>query len=189
MIEVFPELGEPWEVPSVFWRPHLFLSPDSLLFQRDLGEYGAHLWLADLDEGSLSVADPSWPSNGRLAGGISMNARLAVLLRSTEGAVELLRYSDGAIDAMGSFPAGRIVDARELSRSASALVFLLRTHHPSETGTSQVLVFDGETVRPLLEREGLADADLATGAAGRVLAVSVWREGKRALEVHGLHAR
>ncbi len=183
MLEHLPELGGPPQVQSVFWRPYVFLSPDSILLRRDEDEYGSSPWLADLGEGTLSVVDSSWPSHGSLAGGVAMNAGLAVLLRTTEGRVDILRYSDGAIEELSTFSTGRIVDAREVSRSETELVFLLRTRHPSETGTNHLLVFDGETVRPLIEREGLVDADLAVTSSGRLLAVTAWKDGKRVLEV------
>lgn len=184
MLDLLPELGGPPQIQSVFWRPHVFLNPDSVLLRRHDDEYGSSLWLADLGKGTLSVMDPSWPSHGSLAGGVSMNAGLAVLFRTTDGEVDVLRYSHGAIEELSTFPAGRSVDAREVGRSETELVFLLLTRHPSETGTNHLLVFDGETVWPLIEREGLVDADLAVTSTGRLLAIAVWKDGKRVLEVH-----
>jgi len=185
MRELFPELESNLVAveDQVFLGFHLFLSPDSILFRRAAEVAGRRIGLADLREGTLGVVDSGSSTRGWITGGIALNAGAAILFRRVEGAVEPLRYSDGELETLDAMPGGSAAYARELSRTASEVVFLLRTHRPSEVGTNHLLVFDGEDVRPLLEREGLVDADLATTTNGRLLATSVWRGERRVVEV------
>lgn len=185
MRELFPELESNLVAVEgeAFLGFHLFLSPDSIIFRRASEVAGRRIWLADLREGTLRVVDSGSWARGRVTGGIVLDAGSAILFRRVEGAVELSRYSGGELEMLEAIPGGSAAYARELSRTTSKVAFLLRTHRPSEMGTNRLLVFDGEDVRPLLEREGLVDADLATTANGGLLAVSVWRGEGRVLEV------
>lgn len=185
MRELFPELESNRVAveDQLFLGFHLFLSPDSILFRRAPEVAGRRIWLADLREGTLGVVAFGSSPRGRITGGIALNASSAILFRRVEGAVEVLRYSHGELEMLDAMPGGSTAYVRELSRTTSEVVVVLRTHRPSAVGTNHLLVFDGEDVRPLMEREGLVDADLATTANGRLLAMSVWRGKRRVVEV------
>lgn len=158
-----------------------FLAGDrGLVLQKRHANEDDNVWLLDFERRVMSpLIELRGPSAAyRLTGGFAFGPSILFLVTNDADAV-LYEHRDGRATELLRTPvkSGAPVSVEIKHRSASRVVFLLRTAPTYERGDNPLLIFDGSRLRRATDHPALHDASI--DARGRRIAFCFWKGDAR----------
>lgn len=181
---LFPSF--PREVLENALRNTALVIPDQgIVLQKNYAGHDDDVWLLDFQNKSVRPLI-NLPDNSINAFNGGVGFKSAIVLALSRGTkTYLFLYRDGKISRLGEFNSSGFGWIEVKHVSSSKVIFLLRTHAPSDRGDNPLFVFDGTQLLRIKEYSELYDA--AVDPAGRRIAYCYWTGDKRHIVVKELH--
>ena len=163
----------------------LVIPDQGIVLQKNYAGQDNNIWFLDFQNKSVrALMNLPDESTRAFDGGVSFKSSI-ILVLSRSPKTYLFLYRDGKISRLGEFNSKGFNRIEVKHVSPSRVIFLIRTHSPSERGDNPLFIFDGSQLLRIKEYSELYDAEVAR--AGRRIAYCYWVGDKRHIVVKELN--
>ena len=180
---LFPSFPAP-VLESALRDTALVIPDQGIVLQKNYADQDNDISFLDFQNKSVrTLINLPAESTRAFDGAVSFKSSIIVVL-SRSPKTYLFLYRDGKTTALGEFNSNGIHGIEVKHNSPSRVIFLIRTHAPSERGDNPLFVFDGSQLLRVKEYSELYDADV--DRSGRLIAYCYWVGDKRHIVVKEL---